>query len=386
LASIARTLRREGLEVLETDDAEKATHLLRENRVHVLVTDLVLRSMTGLELIQSAIDVAPATRTILMSAFATARDYETALELGAVRVLCKPFDADQLTYAVRQAMECEVGFHGSFHGLGLVDMLQMFHFSNKSVVISLEGGQRGRVFMERGQIIHAEHGPLAGERALISLLGLPAGSLRTASFHPPLQTTIDRLFDAVLLDSLRALDEDVGSGHLAIRSLPPSAPDGASTSALSLSDGSPESDGRSADIHPSIPRSLRPAPMLSRDLSELGARFATAMAGTNGRTDSLVAAAFRPRACSRLMLSGDDALLGALVEPAREVLASARRLADSAHGVLERISGRNAVFIVWNEAHDEAYVLLTSFRSNTETAWLRAMTQTLARRLLGEEA
>jgi predicted regulator of Ras-like GTPase activity (Roadblock/LC7/MglB family) len=143
-----------------------------------------------------------------MSGYASARDYQRAIECGAVRVLCKPFTSSELLQAIRQAVDCETGFRGSIHGLSLIDLLQMFHYARRSLAIVVDGLTPGQVFLEEGQLVHAVYRELHGEPALRMILAMPAGSLRTMVLPHATPRSITRDFQTLLLDSLRTVDED----------------------------------------------------------------------------------------------------------------------------------------------------------------------------------
>jgi DNA-binding NtrC family response regulator len=75
-------------------DPQEALRALAEQPFHVLVTDLRLPGMTGLELIRRARLAQPSLRVVLMSAFGEPRDIVEAMRLGADDFLPKPFDLD----------------------------------------------------------------------------------------------------------------------------------------------------------------------------------------------------------------------------------------------------------------------------------------------------
>lgn len=205
--AIGDDLRYQGLDVAIVHTVADALDSVRKTKYDVLVTDLRLGAQDGIDLLSALRDVSPQTRAVLMSAFATARDYQRAIELGAVRVLCKPFTPTDLIQCILQAVECGVGFRGSVHGLSLVDMLQMYHYGRRSVTIAVEGSAPGRLHLRDGQIIHAEHEGLTGEAAVASILAMAAGTLGTTALPPNLPRTIKRDVQEVLLSALRAIDE-----------------------------------------------------------------------------------------------------------------------------------------------------------------------------------
>jgi CheY-like chemotaxis protein len=211
--AVGGDLRYQGFEVEIADTVADALDRATKQKFDVLLTDLRLGVQDGIDLLAALRDVSPRTCAVLMSGFATARDYQRAIELGAVRVLCKPFTPADLIQCIHQAVECGIGFRGSVHGLSLVDMLQMYNYGRRSVTIAVAGSRPGRLHVRDGQIIHAEHQGLSGEAAVTSILTMPAGTLGTTALSPRVQQTITRDFREVLLDALRAIDE--ASSHRA---------------------------------------------------------------------------------------------------------------------------------------------------------------------------
>jgi len=206
--SLVGALRAQGYTASAAADSTEALASVRENHYDVLLTDQHIQGGDGMELILALREASPGTRPVLMSASATARESQRALDLGAVRVLSKPFEVNEMLQAVERAAEYAGGFCASVHGISLVDTLQMFHFSRRSLSVRFLGGVSAGLHLRDGQLVHAEHGELRGEEALASILRMPAGSLQTFALEPVPQT-IFKDFQAVLLDQLRLLDEKV---------------------------------------------------------------------------------------------------------------------------------------------------------------------------------
>jgi CheY-like chemotaxis protein len=206
-SAVTRDLAHRGFEVTAVVSVEDALSQLNHRGYDVLLTDLRMSERDGIDLLAELAELAPQTRPILMSAYASARDHQRAVELGAVQVLCKPFTSIELVQAIRQAVECETGFRGVVHGLSLVDVLQMFHYARRSLSVIVGGRHGGQIQVNHGEIVHAVHEGLEGVEALRKILQMTSGSMHTGPLDGN-KRTIERAFEELLLDALRANDED----------------------------------------------------------------------------------------------------------------------------------------------------------------------------------
>ena len=84
---------------------EDALQKLAEEPAHVLVSDVRMQGMSGLDLLRSLRDRWPDTRVILLTAFGTIESAVEAVQHGAFHYLTKPFDNDQLIALVQRAWE-----------------------------------------------------------------------------------------------------------------------------------------------------------------------------------------------------------------------------------------------------------------------------------------
>jgi DNA-binding NtrC family response regulator len=103
--SLERTLTREGYAVVLAPDGQAALERLQEGGVDLVLSDLKMPGLTGLELLREAKAVAPDVDVILLTAFGTVEEAVRAMKDGATDFLTKPFQRAQLTKVVRQALE-----------------------------------------------------------------------------------------------------------------------------------------------------------------------------------------------------------------------------------------------------------------------------------------
>ena len=99
---MVRTLRRLGYEVIEAVRVEEARQHLIKRRVDLLVSDIVLPDMSGLDFGKWTRQQHPQTRVLLTSGYLTSSDDG---EHSGLFFLPKPFDPEQLARAVRDALD-----------------------------------------------------------------------------------------------------------------------------------------------------------------------------------------------------------------------------------------------------------------------------------------
>jgi DNA-binding NtrC family response regulator len=103
--SLAGTLVREGYEVVACNDGATAVGRLQAGRFDLLITDLKMPKMTGIELLAEARRLRADMPVVLMTAFATVNTAVEAMKLGAYDYIQKPFDGDEIKLLVERTLE-----------------------------------------------------------------------------------------------------------------------------------------------------------------------------------------------------------------------------------------------------------------------------------------
>ncbi len=100
----ARILRRVGYRCFTAPDAHRALALIESEAPDVLLTDLKMPGMDGMELLRRARDLDPSLPVVMITAFATIESAVAAMKEGAFDYLPKTFSVDQLQVAVERAL------------------------------------------------------------------------------------------------------------------------------------------------------------------------------------------------------------------------------------------------------------------------------------------
>jgi two-component system response regulator PilR (NtrC family) len=98
-------LRREGYVVTLAENGRAAVDHLERARFDLLISDIKMPDMTGVDVLRAAKRIDPDILGIMITAFASADTAIEAMRLGAHDYLSKPFDVDELKMKVRNALE-----------------------------------------------------------------------------------------------------------------------------------------------------------------------------------------------------------------------------------------------------------------------------------------
>ena len=102
---ISESLRREGYSVSDFESGPDALAQFKKNPAHIIITDLKMEPINGIELLKSIKSLSPETEVLLISAFGTVDTAVEAMQEGAVDFLTKPFSPDELRIRIKKIVE-----------------------------------------------------------------------------------------------------------------------------------------------------------------------------------------------------------------------------------------------------------------------------------------
>jgi two-component system response regulator PilR (NtrC family) len=102
---LAIVLGREGYEVVAAENGRQALDELERRPVDLLISDIHMPDMTGLDVLRTAKGMNPDLAGIMVTAFASTETAIEALRMGAYDYIHKPFNVDELKIVVTGALE-----------------------------------------------------------------------------------------------------------------------------------------------------------------------------------------------------------------------------------------------------------------------------------------
>ena len=105
LRESCRLILEDEFDVLDAPDGTRGLDIVRRNQVDVILLDIRLPGMDGLEVLEQAKVLDEQVEVILVTAVKTVKAAVTAMKLGAFDYLTKPFEEEEVLAVVRRALE-----------------------------------------------------------------------------------------------------------------------------------------------------------------------------------------------------------------------------------------------------------------------------------------
>lgn len=98
-------LSKEGYTVFTAADGEEALQQVEKDIFDLVITDIKMPKLSGLEVLKGVKEVSPDTIVLMITAFATTETAIEAMKQGAYNYLIKPFKIDEVKLIIRNALE-----------------------------------------------------------------------------------------------------------------------------------------------------------------------------------------------------------------------------------------------------------------------------------------
>lgn len=104
---LKKVLTKEGYRVLTATTERKALSLLKKEKIHLLLLDLNMPGIGGLEVLQKIRGKGKKKNlvpTVILTAYASLFSAREAMELGAVDYITKPFDLNEVKSVIKEVL------------------------------------------------------------------------------------------------------------------------------------------------------------------------------------------------------------------------------------------------------------------------------------------
>ena len=100
-----RILAKEGWKTAIAENGERGLALMKETVFHILLLDLMMPGISGMDVLRAALAIRPDILPIIITGYATIENAVEAMKRGAYDFIPKPFTPDQVRIVVRRAID-----------------------------------------------------------------------------------------------------------------------------------------------------------------------------------------------------------------------------------------------------------------------------------------
>ena len=141
--------------ILQAENGEQAYELLKTNVVDVMITDIKMPQMNGIDLITKLAGDGMRIVTLMISAYGSREHLKLALQHGVYDFIDKPFDPDIVENRIRSAVELALSHR--LEDEVLVALLEYFGENHRPVMIKMDTKSRVRVLRGLLKMLKMRH-------------------------------------------------------------------------------------------------------------------------------------------------------------------------------------------------------------------------------------
>jgi DNA-binding response OmpR family regulator len=197
-------------EVMIANNGREALQLLKINKVDLVISDIRMPDINGLDLLVMVKKEYPETKVIIMTAYGSSDVQKEANQRGSLFYIEKPFEISDIRKIIIDLIGRKRGFQGKVVGLQLTDIIQMNCLSRlTTALIVTRDGEKGIIYFNEGEVVHAECGNQKGTAAFYRILSWQEGEfVSNIGFVPPVQT-IYQSWEHLLVEAMRRDDDKI---------------------------------------------------------------------------------------------------------------------------------------------------------------------------------
>lgn len=209
LASLVDALADEPYEVLTAGDGAEALRLLDTHNVDLLLTDVNMPRLDGIQLIHELVNRGRFVPCMVMTAFGTPDLEGRAAQLGGMEFVNKPVDLPDLKLRIRRALSARRET-SIVRGIGLASFLQLLSAEQKTCTVMVKGDSgSGLLFLRDGVLLDATFGDKRGPEAAYEIISVEDAEIALRNGCRRKRRMIKEELNALLLEAFRRRDEEL---------------------------------------------------------------------------------------------------------------------------------------------------------------------------------
>jgi DNA-binding response OmpR family regulator len=199
---------RDKYEVMIANNGREALGLLKKDKIDLVISDIRMPDINGLDLLVRIKMEHPQTKVIIMTAYGSSDVQKEANRRGSLFYIEKPFEINDIRKIIIDLIGKKKGFQGKVFDVQLTDIIQMNCLGRLTTALVITRNvEKGVIYFNEGEIIHAECGEKKGSDAFYRILSWDEGEfISNIGFIPPVQT-IFQSWEHLLVEAMRRTDD-----------------------------------------------------------------------------------------------------------------------------------------------------------------------------------
>jgi predicted regulator of Ras-like GTPase activity (Roadblock/LC7/MglB family)/DNA-binding response OmpR family regulator len=195
------------IETFTAQSGEDALDVLNENEIDLVITDINMPGMSGLELLTEISSKWKETKVLIMTAYPSSAFENTARKEGALQFVEKPFDINDMRKLVEDTLQSDQPSTSS-GGIALVDIIQFNGLAKSTSALKVtKGDEDGMIYFREGKVVHAHYGAETDEAAFFQILEIEGAEIQSIDGMKPSTSSISRTVESLMLEAAVLKDE-----------------------------------------------------------------------------------------------------------------------------------------------------------------------------------
>jgi len=197
------------LEVVAAQDGKEAIDRLNNEEIDLIVTDLYMPVVNGLQLLSYISKNYPGIPAMVLTGHGSTELEARVKAIGDFQYYEKPMDVNVLSEIIIKALYSPPA--GQIHGISTASFLQLIDIEEKVCTLKIRSGEKfGRLYFNKGELMAAETGKLKGEQAAFDIISWENSMIEIENVCKKNRREINKSLMHILMEGARLRDE-IGS-------------------------------------------------------------------------------------------------------------------------------------------------------------------------------
>ena len=205
------------IETFAAQSGIEALDILNGNEINLLITDINMPGMSGLDLLTEVSSKWPETKVIIMTAYPSNAFENKARKEGALQFVEKPFDIKDMRRIVEEALQTNNNAGSrTGDGIDLVDIIQFNGLAKTTSALKINAGQaEGMIYFSEGKVVHAQFGEVTGEEAFFKIIETEGAELQNIDGMEAPRVSMEATVESLMLAAAVQKDEEEHASGMA---------------------------------------------------------------------------------------------------------------------------------------------------------------------------